>query len=45
MKIKIDKFKKIDSVEVELQALNIFIGPPAPERILSRGFTQFPLET
>ncbi|MEZ0609052.1 ATP-dependent endonuclease [Fibrella sp. WM1] len=26
MKIKIDKFKKIDSVEVELQALNIFIG-------------------
>lgn len=26
MKIKIDKFKKIDSVEVDLQALNIFIG-------------------
>lgn len=26
MIIKIDKFKKIDSVEVELQALNIFIG-------------------
>lgn len=26
MKIKIDKFKKIDSVEVELQALNVFIG-------------------
>jgi len=26
MKIKIEKFKKIDSVEVELQALNIFIG-------------------
>lgn len=26
MKIKIDKFKKIESAEVELQALNIFIG-------------------
>lgn len=26
MKIKIEKFKKIDSVEVDLQALNIFIG-------------------
>lgn len=26
MKIKIDKFKKIDSVEVDLHALNIFIG-------------------
>jgi hypothetical protein len=26
MKIKIDKFKKIDCVEVELKALNIFIG-------------------
>ncbi|WDF69602.1 AAA family ATPase [Sphingobacterium oryzagri] len=26
MKIRIDKFKKIDSIEVELQALNIFIG-------------------
>ncbi len=26
MKIKIDKFKKIDSVEVDLRALNIFIG-------------------
>lgn len=26
MKIKIEKFKKIDKVEVELQALNIFIG-------------------
>lgn len=26
MKIRIDKFKKIDSVEVQLEALNIFIG-------------------